>query len=190
MLTSIVVSPINHALRRESWACKRLQSYVGKTARVQIFPFLDFSFIVQPDCELAHTKNSIIADTTLTLTAGLIPRLLMNDEDAFHCITISGDNDFATALLDIGKNLRWDAEQDLSKIIGDIPAHRIAQTGKQVIHWHAGSIHNLTQALVEYWVEEQPMLTKSVYIKDFSQEISKLQDDVHQLEERIRKLSK
>ncbi len=189
MLTSIAITPINHMLRGESWACSRLQSYSGKTICVQIPPLFEINLLVQASGELQNTSQLEEIDTTLCLLPGILPGILAHDENAYARIKISGDTNFANELINISKNINLNIEQDLSKIIGDIPAHRIAKTGKQVVQWHADSINNLSLALVEYWMEEQPMLAKSTYINEFVDEVKILQDDTDQLDQRIQSLT-
>lgn len=189
MLTSIAVAPINHILRGESWACKYLQSYSGKTICVQIPPLFELNMIIQANGEVQDTLKQEKMDATLCLSPGVLPGLFAHDEDAYSKIKISGDTDFANELIHISKNINLNIEQDLSRIVGDIPAHRIAQAGEKVIQWHADSINNLSQALVEYWMEEQPMLAKSPYINGFANEVKTLQDKADQLDQRIQLLT-
>ncbi len=188
MLTSLVVTPINHVLRGESWAGKRLQSYTGRTVCVHIPPLFDFKLTVQTNGEFLNTASNTIADTTLSIAPGLLPQLLNHNEAAFRRINISGDDAFAAELIDIGKNLHLNVEQDLDKFIGDIPAHRIAQAGENIIHWHTGSIQNLSQAMVEYWTEEQPMLAKPINYNAFVDSVCLLHTHTEQLEARIQEI--
>ncbi len=188
MLTSITVSPINHVLRRESWACRRLQSHSGKTICIRILPLFELNIIIQANGELQETPKHNEMDATLTLSPIILAGLLAHDEQSFTHIESSGDIDLAAELINIGKNIHFNAEQDLSKIVGDIPAHRIAQVGEQVIQWHAKSINNLSEALAEYWLEEQPMIAKSAYISEFTNQVGKLQNDLDRLDQRIRHL--
>ena len=176
-------------LRGESWACRRLQSYSGKTICVQIPPLIEINLLVQASGELQNASQSEEIDTTLRLLPGILPGILAHDENAYAHIKISGDTNFANELLNISKNINLNIEQDLSKIIGDIPAHRIAKAGKHVVQWHADSINNLSQALVEYWMEEQPMLAKSTYINEFVDEVKVLQNDTDLLHQRIQSLT-
>lgn len=188
MFTSVAVTPINHMLHGESWARELLQAYAGSTACIRNFPFPNVIFTIQDNGEILATSDEPSPDATLTLTADLIPRLLVNDAAAYDSIKISGDDGLANALLEVGKNLRWDIAQDLSKIIGDIPAHRVVQAGENIIHWHTDNAHKLASALAEYWTEEQPMLANAVYVNGFIHEVDALANDVEQLEKRIQKL--
>lgn len=189
MLASVAIAPLNHLLRGESWARKRLQPCAGKTARFCIPPFVDFALIVQPNGEVATAADAAATDATLTFVPGLLPRLLAHDADAYRNIHISGDNAFAEELLHIGKNLHWDAEQDLSLIMGDILAHRVVQAGDNLLQWHTDTLRNLSQTLAEYWTEEQPLLAKPAYVRKFIDDVSALRNDAEQLENRVEKLS-
>ena len=95
----------------------------------------------------------------------------------------------AEELLDIGKNLHWDVEQDLSRFMGDILAHRLVQTGDSLVQWHTETLRNLSQTLSEYWLEEQPLLAKPAYVRKFVADVNTLHIDVEKLGERIEKLN-
>jgi len=187
MLASVSLAPFNHFLPSKSWAGKRLQPYVGKTVRLCISSFFNIVLTVQTSGELSAAMSSATVDTTITLTPGLLSRLLAHDEEAYRKISISGDSVFAEELLCISKNLHWDVEQDLSRIMGDILAHRVVRISKDLKQWHNKTIRNLSETLVEYWMEEQPLLAKSVCVHEFISEVGALKDDVEQLEKRVEK---
>ncbi|MEE8151190.1 MAG: SCP2 sterol-binding domain-containing protein [Nitrosomonadaceae bacterium] len=190
MLASVSLAPFNHFLPSKSWAGKRLQPYVGKTVRLCISSFFNIVLTVQTSGELSAAMSSATVDTTITLTPGLLLRLLAHDEEAYRKISISGDSVFAEELLCISKNLHWDVEQDLSRIMGDILAHRVVRISKDLKQWHNKTIRNLSETLVEYWMEEQPLLAKSVRVHEFICEVGALKDDVEQLEKRVEKINK
>ena len=190
MLPSVSLAPFNHFLPSKSWAGKRLKSYVGKTVRLCISSFFNIVLTVQTSGELSAAMSSVTVDTTITLTPGLLPRLLAHDEEAYRKISISGDSVFAEELLYISKNLHWDVEQDLSQIMGDILAHRVVRISKDLKQWHNKTIRNLSETLVEYWMEEQPLLAKSVRVDEFISEVGALKDDMEQLEKRVEKINK
>jgi ubiquinone biosynthesis protein UbiJ len=190
MLASVSLAPFNHFLPSKSWAGKRLQPYVGKTVRLCISSFFNIVLTVQTSGELSAAMSSATVDTTITLTPGLLSRLLAHDEEAYRKISISGDSVFAEELLCISKNLHWDVEQDLSRIMGDILAHRVVRISKDLKQWHNKTIRNLSETLVEYWMEEQPLLAKSVRVHEFICEVGALKDDVEQLEKRVEKINK
>jgi len=195
MLTSVVTTSINHALRGESWACKQLQSFTGKITCIRIPPLVNFSLLIDAEGEVQQVNNSdsrdMSADTTLTLSPLILPRLLAQESSAFERIEISGDQSFAAALINIGKQINLSAlfAHDLSTAIGDIPAHRITQAGKYLMQWQAENVNHISQALAEYWTEENLFLTKNATGHQFSEEVKNLQLNTEQLEQRLNRLT-
>src|SRR5688500_14863396 len=190
MLASVAIAPLNHLLRGESWVRKRLQSCAGKTARFCVPPFLDLALTVQASGEVSTAARNTPTDAIFTLVPGLVPRLLAHDEDAYSEIRISGDSAFAEEILDIGKNLHWDVEQDLSGVMGDILAHRVTQAGQSLLHWHTGTVQNLSRTLLEYLTEEQPLLAKPVDMHEFIHDVNALREHAANLETRLKALTK
>ena len=188
MFISFVINQLNLILRQESWACKRLQPFEGKTVRFRILPLFDLKLTVGQSGELLHCPDQIEADTTLTIQPALIPGLLAHNESAFDNIDIFGDTLFADELIVIGKHLKPSAELSLASLLGDIPAHRIAQTSDNIFQWHIQMTRNLSEALSEYWQEEQPLIVKSNAVSNASHQIKTLQQDTNRLENRINRI--
>ncbi len=188
MLTSIAIAPINHVIHGESWASKRLQSYAGKIVRIHVFPLIDFTFTIQDDGQISTIPDGTATDVSLSLPASMLPFLLTKNEDIYNNIKTSGEDAIAKELIDIGKHLRWDVAQDLSKVIGDIPANRVVQAGKTMVDWHKQYINNISEMLAEYCLEEQPVLAKTLPITHFKKEVARLQKDTTHLEQRINNL--
>ena len=188
MLASVTIAPLNHLLQGESWARRRLQACAGKTARFRLPPFIDLALTVQAGGEVSAAAPDAPCDAILTLDPGLVLRLLANNAEARHEIRISGDSAFAEEILHIGKNLRWDVEEDLSGMIGDVLAHRVVQAGDNVIRWQRGAFRNLLQTAAEYWTEEQPLLAKPVDMRDLAREVNQLSTDTDHLEKRLNAL--
>ena len=190
MLTSIITTPINHVLRSEEWACKRLQSFTGQIVCIQIPPLVNFKMLINTEGEVQQVDNSICADTTLTLSPFILPRILTRESTAFKLIKIIGNKSFADELINIGKQINFSIilEHDLSQAIGDIPAHRITNASEYFIQWQTENFDRISQALVEYWTEENGFLTKSTAINQFIQEVKNLQLNTEQLEQRLNRL--
>jgi len=188
MIGSHGILPVNHVLRTESWACKWLQSYEGKTLCIHIPPLIHTKWVVLANGELGQCNDTQVADTTLSFLPTIIPGLLAHDESAYDNITISGDAMFAEDLITIAKSLKLNIEQQLGKYIGDIPAHRLAKAGESLFHWHLNLTKNLSDTIGEYWTEEQPLIVKNNSMLYFAQQIDTLQKEINQLETRIERL--
>ena len=48
---------------------------------------------------------------------------------------MQGDAEFAQEVSFLARNLTWDVEEDLSRVVGDIAAHRIVQGARQARDW-------------------------------------------------------
>jgi len=192
MLTSVVTTSINHVLRSERWACERLQTFTGKTIGIRVPPLVNFSVLIDAAGEMQQASNAISTDATLTISPLIVSKLLTRETSAFDSIAITGDQSLADELIAIGKqiDLRIIFEQDLSKTIGDIPAHRVAQASEHLIRWPVENVDRLSQALAEYWTEESGFLTKPAAIEHFAQEVQNLQSDTGQLEQRLNRLTR
>ena len=151
MLTSIVTTPINHFLRSERWACKRLQSFTGQTVCIRIPPLVNFKMLITAEGEVQQADHSICADATLSLSPLILSGVLNRKSTALDQVEIIGNKPLADELINIGKqiNLSMIFEQDLSKAIGDIPAHRLTNTGEHLIQWHTENLDRMSQAWVE-----------------------------------------
>ena len=190
MFRSIVTTSINHVLRSERWPCKRLQSFTGQTACIQIPPLVALKILIDAEGEAQQVDNSFCADTTITLSPFILPRILAREVTAFEQIKIIGNKFFAEELINIGKKINFSMifEHDLSKVIGDIPAHRVVNTGEHLIQRQTENFDRISQALVEYWTEENIFLTKRTTINQFIQEVSNLQLNIERLEQRLDRL--
>lgn len=161
-----------------------MKRHAGKTARFEVAP-LDSALTVLESGEVAPAAAGTVPAVTLKLTPGLLLRLAARDEAAWKEIEVAGDTDFATAINHLARNLRWDVEEDLSRIFGDIAAHRMVETGRGFRRWGEQATENLGRSAAEYWTEEQPLIASPHEVQEFNRAVDELRDDVARLEKRI-----
>ncbi|MBS0424258.1 MAG: hypothetical protein JSR71_07515 [Proteobacteria bacterium] len=192
MLTSVVITSINHVLRSEPWVCGRLQRHSGRTVSIRIPPMMDFSIEIDGEGKLRPVDGAQPADAALALPLLFMPRLIAREPDAFESITVSGDQAFAGELIALVRQIDPGVilAHDLSKTVGDIPAHRIVQAGEHLVRWQIENVDRLSQALAEYCTEETGFLTKPAAIERFAQEVQNLQFDIEKLEQRLNQLGR
>lgn len=188
MFAQPAVAALNHLLTQSGWALQRLAGFSGKTARFNIAPF-SFVYTVQGDGTLREAAQDASADAICTIPPSLLPRLALSDEASYAQIQSSGDAELLTEIFYVARHLRWDAAEDLSHVIGDIAAERTVQFVQNRQQEVRAAVLNLSQALVEYWTEERPLLAKPAQLSAFSQQVNKLRDEVEKLEKRIETLS-
>jgi ubiquinone biosynthesis protein UbiJ len=190
MLFGPAAALINHLLRDADWARERLAPYAGSSVRFEMPP-LSAAFTVQADGHLIQSPSDTEPAAVVHLTGPTLVRLLwMHDESARQEVQIDGDAALASALTGVINGLRWDVEEDLSRIVGDVAAHRLTHAGSALLAWHVKTASNLAQSLVEYWTEEQPVIASRGAVRAFIQAVDDLRDDAERLEKRIERLSR
>jgi ubiquinone biosynthesis accessory factor UbiJ len=185
MLSGPAAAAINHLLRNADWARACLEPFAGSGVRVEIPP-VSAAFLVGADGLLLPSGSQAEAATVVRLTASTLVRLLcLHDDAARKEVQVEGDTAFATAFTGVLRGLRWDIEEDLSQIVGDVAARRFTQAGSGLLAWHAKAASNLADALAEYWTEEQPLLVGGEPLRRHLQAVDALRDDVERLEKRV-----
>lgn len=188
MLDPAATAFINHLLRGASWAREDLRRFSGRTARFETAPFA-LSLTVLDSGEVELAAAGAVPAVTIKLTPGLMLRLAAREETAWREIEVSGDTDFAAVINYVARNLRWDVEEDLSRIFGDITAHRMAETGRTFQRWGKQALDNTGRSFAEYWTEEQPLIAGARDLEAFNRAVDELRDDVARLEKRIQNIS-
>ena len=184
MVDSTAAAASNHLLRQAAWARDELTRHAGKSARFELVPFF-FSVTVLDSGEVAPAAAGAAPAVTCVLTPGLMLRLAARDESAWKEVEVAGDTDFAATVHQLARHLRWVGEEDLSRIFGDIAAHRMADTGRALQRWGERSFENTARSFAEYWTEEQPLIASARAVKEFVSDVDALRDDVARLEKRL-----
>jgi ubiquinone biosynthesis protein UbiJ len=179
-----ICEPLNHILRANSWALERLRPHAGRVVCVDNPPF-SFVIVVTASGEAADAGKDAVPDVTVRVTPGLMLRVLARDTSAWNEVKVEGNVEFASALSHVARHLRWDVEEDLSRVFGDIAAHRMVETGRKIGDWGRQGADNLARSFTEYWTEERPLIASRDDIEQFNRDVDALRDDVSRLEKRI-----
>jgi ubiquinone biosynthesis protein UbiJ len=179
--------PVNRLLRVASWARDRLRPFAGKTVRFACAPAAT-ALTILDNGEVRDAAASEAPDATFTLTPSIALRALAADDAAWREIRISGDNTLASAVAYVAQHLRWDVEEDLSRVFGDVIAHRMVQTGGAIVRAQRQAVEQFTRALASYWTEEQPLFASRAGVENLKRETEALRDAVEQLAQRVASL--
>ena len=132
--------------------------------------------------------ESHVADASVSLTPSLALRLLSGDEAAKRQVVISGDTQLAAELAKVLAAMRWDFEDDASKLVGDVAAHKIGQTLRGIAATGKETGSNLAAMLSEYWQEEMPLIAKKRQVEAFNSDVDTLRADLARFEKKFAKL--
>ncbi len=190
MIATPFILFVNHLLAQEPWAAARLQKHAGKTACIDV-EILQLRVKVGADGLLQAADQAVEADhVTLRIKPADLPLIAQNRERAVSYVKIAGDADFANTLSQLSQDLRWEAEEDLSKLFGDVAAVRMVATGKSLLENAKRAHQNLQENLAEYFLEENPMLVRPQAVRGLGEQVNKTRDDVERLMKRIERLEK
>ena len=178
---------INHVLRATPLALERVRRHAGRTVAFHVGP-ATFAFTAQTTGEVEPAVRGATHEVEVRLSPFLLARLAAGDKAAFDAIEIDGDADLAGDVAFLMRNLEWDAEEDLSRVVGDIAAHRIAEGARALRAWTGEAALRLGQGAAEYWTEESPMIASRVKLEAFAREVAQLDRAIETLEARIAKL--
>ncbi len=178
---------VNHVLRSRPLALERLRPHAGRTVAFRVGP-LALALTVQTTGEVAAAVPGAAEDLRVRISPFLVPRLAAGEEAAFREIEMQGDAELAQEVSFLARNLSWDFEEDLSKVVGDIAAHRIAGAARGLSRWGRDATLRTAQAAAEYWTEESPLIASRVKVQSFVREVSDLRDAVDRLEKRVERL--
>ena len=187
-LPAPVLLAVNHLLSQAPWARAKLMPYAGHVAQISLPP-LEAAFLVLDDGLLAAPDDDAKPEVRIVLPA-TAPLLALQGKDAvMHAARLEGSANFAEALGFVIRNLRWDVEEDLSRVVGDIAAHRLVSGAGDIAAWHRDAAWRLAENIAEYITEEDPRIARRAAIADFSSEVDRLRDDLARLEKRIQRLT-
>lgn len=184
IFTAPAAAAINHLLRSASWARERLIPFAGKTAHFVLAPFA-VTLTIRDSGEVEDSATANLPNASFTLTPSVALRLLASDKNAWQEVQMSGDTELAREVLFVAQNLRWDAEEDLSRVFGDILAHRMVQTAGGFKRWQLQATDSIARSAAAYWTDEQPLIATRHDVERFVREVDALRDDVARAEKRI-----
>ena len=191
MISSLFLTATNHLLAQAGWARQRLQPHAGRTARLVLSPVAEIDFSVANDGQLAEWSGEEAPEVSLRLAVADLPRLLVDGlETAMRHVRIEGNAEFAEALGFVFRHLRWDAEEDLSRLFGDIAAHRLVEGGRKVVDEGRRSLERASGNVAEYLTEESTLLVPRKALPAFAEEVVALRDAVARLDKRVARLER
>lgn len=188
MLAAPLIAVFNHLLHGQPWLLSRLRPHAGRTVALDIAP-LHACFAIGVDGSFVEAGKDSVPETTLRLSAVTALRLLRGETAARQLVRVDGDGDLAAVLNEVLAALRWDAEEDLSRVLGDAAAHRIAEGWRRLGAWPAAAAKTLAANLSEYLVEEKPLIAGKTDLAQWTAEVDRLRDDVERLAKRIDRLA-
>lgn len=130
----LLVAGLEHLLRQQPWARERLRQHAGSVVRVGLRAE-PLGALPAPEVRLAITAEGLLeaaaadapprATLLLEPSADVLMSLSRDGVDGLsRHLRVEGDVMLAASLGELARHLRWDAEEDLSRVVGDVAARR------------------------------------------------------------------
>jgi ubiquinone biosynthesis protein UbiJ len=194
MLTQAIENLLNRNLPRSPRARELCESLVGKRVRVEA---RDFRWVL-----IAEALNSSIRLTSsqadgpppdadisgsllnLAALAGMHPEEVIQRGD----VTIRGDAEVAQKFRELAMLLKPDVEEELSKLIGDTPAHQALRLVRLATGFGRRAAQTGVRNVAEYLAHERGDLVPRAEAEDFYRGVERLREDLDRVEARMQLL--
>lgn len=204
MLERSALFAVNHLLSHNPEAAALLGAHAGKCLRFRAPPLPDLLARIGADGRLQAVIDAARATSNAPADAASEPDLQIEFNPlslpwlaatdpalrarALRDMRIAGNLELAALIQQLAGSLRWDAEEDLSRVVGDVLAHRIAGAGRTLLASSQDNALRAAQSLSEYWLYEQPLLSSRAALQAFTQSLQQVQTRTSLLEQRLRRL--
>ena len=100
-------------------------------------------------------------------------------------LKISGEPELAAAVEELSCTLRWDVEEDLSRVFGDVLAHRAVEAARALSGWRADATARLGEALAGYAGDEARLVVRRPELGALAESVQRFSRALDALEQRI-----
>ena len=180
---------LNYLLESEPWARERLMPFAGELLELRAPPLPALRFAIAADGRLLPAAVEAPASLTITAGSGALAAAMQGEEQLLRAVEVAGNASLANEVMFLFRHLRWDVEEDMAKIVGDVAAHRLAGFARGVAAWHVDAARRIGESLVEYATEEKQMLVKRGELDGVATSHARLRDGLERLEKRIDRIA-
>jgi ubiquinone biosynthesis accessory factor UbiJ len=124
---------LNRLLAAEDWAKQRLAPFAGETMELRAPPLPTLRLRILEGGSVHAGDKTADPGLTMTLKPELLVALARGEEHAMRAVDVQGNARLAAQVLVLARHLRWDLEEDLSRLVGDAPAHALGEAGRAMV---------------------------------------------------------
>jgi len=192
MLTQAIENLLNRNLPRSPRAQELCEILKGKSVRIEAqgpgwsldCESLGSSLRLGKSAESSKTPDAEITGSLVNLAAlaGPDPEQVIQRGD----VTIRGDAEVAQKFRELAMLLKPDVEEELSRLIGDSPAHQAMRFARMLTDFGRRAVRTGTRNMAEYLAHERGDLVPRAEAEDFYRGVERLREDLDRIEARAR----
>lgn len=175
---------LNHLLLQSPGTSETLLRHAGCSVRFDLI-LAQFDFRIGGNGSFSEAAIDA-PDAVIRLTPALIARLPFFGRDAWRFADYRGDPALLATLDRVFKQLDWDIEADLAPLVGDIAAHRLYASGRDICAGFSRTASALGRNASEHIVEEAEWVARAVDVARFNRDVDQLADDAARLDIKLR----
>lgn len=180
------LSLFNHLLNQHPDLCRQLAPHAGRRVALVLGP-VSVSGVITDTGWLAESACEPEATVRVRALAALQAQWLRKSP-GFDDLVFEGDSRLAEVLAQVLGQLRWEPADDLSRLFGDVVAHRIETGIQSATDLQAQIFGRSLENWLEYWREESPLLARKSDVEQYMKAVDRLRDDSERLEKRLARL--
>lgn len=184
-----VVAALNHLLDAEPWARQRLAAFAESIVELRPAALPQMRLAITSDGRLRPAPPGEPASLVLKFGPEAVPAMLKGEDHLLRAVHTEGDSRLANEVLLLVRYLRWDAEEDLSKVLGDVAAHRVAATTRDFFASQRQALARTAESIVDYLLEERQLVTHAATFEEHRFAVAQLRDAIERLEKRVDRLA-
>ena len=186
MLTTLA-NVLNRGLPRSPRARQLCAELAGRSIAL-VIPGIARLRVASNGQTLSVTRDEAPADATLS--GGALSLLALSGESGQAAVqrgdvAISGATEVAAAFRELAQLLRPDIEEELSLLIGDVPAHQLARLARLAAGFGRRAADSTLQNLAEYLGHERADLVSRNEGEQFLRGVDALREGVDRLQARL-----
>jgi len=177
---------VNRLLDTESWARERLARFTGDTVELVPLPLPPLRVTIGADGRLQ--AGGATPTLVLQVGPGALFALARGEEEFLRAVQMSGNARLAQEVASLARHLRWDVEEELSRLVGDVAAHRIAGAVRSFAAWQLDAARRVATSGADFLAEEARLLVRRGEQASHAHSVAELRDALARLEKRIERL--
>jgi ubiquinone biosynthesis protein UbiJ len=179
-----IVLFLAHVLAQHPQARMRLRMHAGKSVRIDAAAFA-LSLAIDAEGGVVSGVPDVPPDVTFRLDPAQWPLLLSDPDAALKAVRLEGDAELAQLIGALMREVRWDAEEDLSRVIGDVPAFRAMQALRTFTGWGRDASQRLAGTTAAFLADEEAVLVRREVAGRFATGVAEARDACARLEKRV-----
>jgi len=194
ILSQLIESTLNGVLKLDLDHETLVRNLKGKTLQVDLngWPF-SLTFVPMKNRFSVWVNAAQEADVIVSGTVVNLIRLGLTDEPnkLIHekLVSVDGNMNVLQQYQRLMKQLNFDWEGWLGRIVGPSAAHEVMRPMKKAKEWHKNSCRSTQKDITEYLQEEKKLLPPREMVEDFYDDLSELQLAIDRLEAKIKTLN-